>query len=300
MLHPLSPSTDLLDLINLTPLMARTEGCAEVIIGLIDGPVALDHPALAPKRVRVLDDDAGGACNLATSAACRHGTLVAGVLVARRETGAAAVCPGCTLLVRPIFTESQKVMDDQPAASPGDLAVAIRDCIAAGATIINISAALLQPSLNGERALQEALDLAARRGVIVAVAAGNQGAVGGTAITRHPWAIAVAACDERGKLLSYTNLGGAIGRRGLLAPGKEIAGLDSAGGVASFSGTSAATPLVTGTAALLRSEFPRATGAQIRMALAHSSGPRRASVVPPLVNAWGAYLALAHTQRRVA
>jgi hypothetical protein len=34
-----------LDLVKLTPLMARTSGRPEVLVGLIDGPVARDHAA---------------------------------------------------------------------------------------------------------------------------------------------------------------------------------------------------------------------------------------------------------------
>lgn len=288
---------DPLDVVNLTPLMARTEGDPRVRIGLIDGPVAVDHPGLAQERVRPLDG--GGACTVANSAACRHGTLVAGVLAARRGAGAAAICPGCALLVRPIFAEAQPMLDDQPAASPTDLAAALRDCIAAGAWIVNLSAALVQLSLNGERDLQEALDAAARRGVMVVAAAGNQGAVGGTAITRHPWVVPVAACDERGHPLIYTNLSASIGQRGLLAPGQGVVGLDATGGLGQLQGTSAATPLVAGAAALLWSQFPRASAAQVRAALTHSAGPRR-SVVPPLLDAGAAYRMLAHTHQGVA
>ena len=289
---------DPLDLVNLAPLMARTEGASSVVVALIDGPVALDHAALPRERVRTLGG-AGGVCTVANSAACRHGTLVAGVLAARRGTGAAAICPGCTLLVRPIFTESQATLDDQPAATPVDLAAAVRDCIASGAWIVNLSAALVQPSLNDERALQDVLDSAARRGVLIVAAAGNQGAVGGTAITRHPWVIAVAACDERGRPLAYTNLSASIGQRGLLAPGQGVVGLDATGGAASVHGTSAATPLVAGAAALLWSEFPRASAAQVRLALVQSAGSRR-SVVPPLLDAGAAYRALATSYQGVA
>lgn len=285
-------------LVNLAPLMARTEGAPGVSVALVDGPVAVDHAALPHERVRTLGD-ASGTCAVANSAACRHGTLVAGVLAARRGTGAAALCPGCTLLVRPIFAEAQPVADDQPAASPSDLAAALRDCLAAGAWIVNLSAALVQPSLNGERALQEALDAAARRGTLIIAAAGNQGAVGGTAITRHPWVLPVAACDGQGRPLAYTNLSASIGRRGLLSPGQGVTGLDAAGGVGHLHGTSAATPVVAGAAALLWSEFPRASAAQVRLALTQSAGPRR-SVVPPLLNAGAAYRMLANSQKGVA
>jgi subtilisin family serine protease len=54
-------------------------------------------------------------------------------------------------------------------------------------------------------------------------------------------------------------------------------------------GTSAATPLVTGTIALLWSEFPAVTAAEVRHAVTHASAPRRPTVVPPVLDAWGAY-----------
>ena len=75
------------------------------------------------------------------------------------------------------------------------LAAAIIECIDAGARVINLSLALAQPSTNGEQSLEEALNQAVKRGVIVVAAAGNQGTLGSSAITRHPWVIPVVACD---------------------------------------------------------------------------------------------------------
>jgi hypothetical protein len=43
---------DPLDLVKLTALMERTGGSPEVTIGLIDGPVAMDHPELASQPIR--------------------------------------------------------------------------------------------------------------------------------------------------------------------------------------------------------------------------------------------------------
>ena len=169
---------DPLALVGLPLLMARTHGLSEIVIGLIDGPVAIDHPDLDHEHIRVLNNGANGACTIANSAACRHGTLVAGVLAARRGSGATAICPGCTLLVRPIFAESRPFIGEMPAASPDELVEALRDCIRSGVRIINLSAALVQPSLNGERRLTEVLDEAARRDVLVVAAAGNQGSCG--------------------------------------------------------------------------------------------------------------------------
>ena len=95
--------------------------------------------------------------------------------------------------MRPIFAETTAANGEMPSATPEELAQAILDCIDAGARVLNVSAALAQPSIKNERALEEALDQAARRGVIVIAAAGNQGTLGSTAITCHPWVIPVVA-----------------------------------------------------------------------------------------------------------
>src|SRR5262249_15856389 len=157
------------------------------------GPVVLDHPDLASDRIHELPGRAPATCSVAGSVACMHGTFVAGMLSATRASEAPAICPNCTILVRPIFAESANDRGPMPIATPAGLAVAIVCCVNAGAHVINISAALVRPSVPGERALDEALDHAARRGVIAVVAAGNQGALGSTALTRHPWVIPVAA-----------------------------------------------------------------------------------------------------------
>ena len=71
-----------------------------------------------------------------------HGTFVAGILSARRGSAAPSICPDCTLVVRPIFPESGGKRDGAPSASPRELARAIRDCIAAGSHVVNLSAAI--------------------------------------------------------------------------------------------------------------------------------------------------------------
>ena len=57
-------------------------------------------------------------------------------------------------------------------------------------------------------------------------------------------------------------------------------------------------PFVTGTIALLWSEFPAATAAQIKLAVSQVSARRRASVVPPLLDAAAAYQNLATANAR--
>lgn len=284
-----------LDLVKLTALMERTSGSPEVKIGLIDGPVATQHADLAGIQVREIPGNSGVACTQAGSAACLHGTFVAGILSATRSSPAPAICPDCTLLMRPIFTERTSGRELMPSTTPQELAAAISECIDAGARVINLSLALAQPSIKGEQSLEEALNQAVTRGVIVVAAAGNQGTLGSSAITRHPWVIPVVACDLAGRPMNESNLGGSIGRRGLRAPGDGVTSLGAEGQPLTLGGTSVAAPFVTGTVALLWSEFPAATAAQVKLAVTQASTRRRASVVPPLLDAAAAYRTLSMT-----
>jgi subtilisin family serine protease len=277
-----------MELVKLAALMERSNGRAEVKIGLIDGPVALDHPDLSDATIHLVPGTTNGMCSQADSTARLHGTFVAGILSAKRGSAAPAICPGCTLLVRPIFADAAATNREMPRATPEELARAICDCIAAGAGVLNVSAALAQPSINNDPVLEDALDHAIRRRVLVVVAAGNQGALGSTAITRHPWVIPVVAYDNQGRLLMESNFGPSIGKRGLGAPGDRITSLGTKVKTLTSSGTSAAAPFVTGTIALLWSLFPQATTAHMKQAITQASS-RRAAITPPLLDAWGAY-----------
>jgi subtilisin family serine protease len=288
-----------LELVKLTALMERTSGSPEVKIGLIDGPVVVQHADLAGEHRREILRNNEATCTQANSMACLHGTFIAGILCAKRNSPAPAICPNCTLLIRPIFAETTSDRKYMPSATPLELAAAIIECIDIGARVINLSLALAQPSTKGEQALEEALNQAVRSGVIVVAAAGNQGTLGGSAITRHRWVIPVVACDLRGRPMNESNLGSSIGRRGLRAPGDSITSLGAEGQSLTLGGTSVAVPFVTGTIALLWSEFPAATAAQIKLAISQTSARRRASIVPPLLDAATAYQSLltANTRR---
>lgn len=278
-----------LDLIKLTALMERTSGRPEVKIGLIDGPVLTQHPDLPSQHLRELSGHNGSTCMQAKSAACLHGTFVAGILSAKRASPTPAICPDCTLLIRPIFPEGTSGSEHMPSTTPQELATAILDCLDSGARVLNLSLALAHPSTKGEQELEEALNQSAKRGVLIVAAAGNQGTLGSSAITRHPWVIPVVACDLQGRPLNESNLGSSIGRHGLSAPGAGITSLGTEGQPLTLGGTSVAVPFVTGAIALLWSEFPAASAAQIMLAVTQAYQPRRASVVPPILNGEAAY-----------
>lgn len=287
-----------LDLVGLTALMRVSTGRPEVAIGLIDGPVATAHADLAGSPIREIPGTASGVPAKPNSIASLHGTFVAGMLAAKRGSAAPAICPDCALMSYPIF-EDPPDNKEMPSATPEDLAAAILACVGAGARILNMSLALMRSSAKAGRALEEALDQAARKGVIIVAAAGNQGTVGGTIITRHPWVVAVAACDAEGRPTRESNLGHSMGRRGLMAPGDRITSLGPDGQPVTLGGTSVAAPFVTGALALLWSEFPAATGAEVKAAVTQAVASRRATVTPPLMDAWAAHSFLnAHSKRR--
>src|SRR5215469_15855127 len=108
----------LLDLVRLPALMERTEGRPEIAVASVDGPVALNHPDLAGAHIRGLPGNPKRACSISDSVACMHGTFVAGILAARRGSVAPAICPGCTLFLRPIFAEALNGNMQIPSATP--------------------------------------------------------------------------------------------------------------------------------------------------------------------------------------
>ena len=96
--------------------------------------------------------------------------------------------------------------------------------------------------------------------------------------------------------MDLSNLGSSIGRRGLGAPGEAVTSLGPIAQPLTLDGTSAATPFVTGAAALLWSEFPNASAAEVRSAVTKAVARRRTGIVPPLLNAWAGYEAMSQAR----
>ena len=113
--------------------MNTTKGSSRINIGLIDGPVAINHPDLNTKNIIQIKGKQSGTCSVTDSIACNHGTFIAGILKANR-----GICP-TTLSLRPIFSEHTIKSDSIPFTTPNELAVAILDCIDAGATYNNLT-----------------------------------------------------------------------------------------------------------------------------------------------------------------
>lgn len=290
--------------------MEISSGSPHVVIGVIDGPVYLDHPSFKDSRIRAIDETQLARCKSSNSVACMHGTLVTGILSGKRgsdkESAPIGICPGCELIICPIFEEVPSNYKERPrmfypTSTPEGLAAAIIQTINAGARIINMSLGLSSSfsSLKLYRPLEEAYAYALQKEVILVVAAGNQGTIGSnTALFEHPWIVPVAACDEQGMLAPGSNYGPSIGNRGIMAPGTNIISTSPDGFYAKRSGTSIATPFVTGTVALLMSIFPDATSEKIIQSITTRYLHHRKSIVPSLLDAEAALASLKGSLRK--
>ncbi|HZB16418.1 MAG TPA: S8 family serine peptidase, partial [Nitrososphaeraceae archaeon] len=102
---------DPLNQTGLQSLMNVSTGDPDVVIGIIDGPVDLNHSALQTSNIKTVRNSQVGACKNATSIACSHGTFIAGILCARRGLPAPAICPNCKIILNPIFRESDNIIE---------------------------------------------------------------------------------------------------------------------------------------------------------------------------------------------
>ncbi|MDA5281080.1 S8 family serine peptidase [Streptomyces sp. Isolate_45] len=268
--------------------MARSAGAADLRVGLVDGPVMVSHPGLSrariewfcPRDVAELDAD---------DVAALHATSTAGVLVAERGSGALGICPGVTLVTRSIFRSP--TARSAGSATWVELADALVELADAGARIVNMSLSLESGMSKGHHTVKDALDYVAAHGVIVVAAAGNDGAIDGTVVTRHRSVLPVVTYNLQGWPGRMTNIGRSIGQRGIGVVADGLMSLGPGGRARPYGGTSAAAAVVTGAAALIWSELPKTSPEELISAM-KGNPSRRTSVVPPLMNAWQAFESL--------
>ncbi|MFE3765079.1 S8 family serine peptidase, partial [Streptomyces sp. NPDC059104] len=219
-------------------------GDPRVCVALLDGPVDLSHPCFAGADLTRLDtlvqEPAG------QGPMSRHGTHVAGLIFGGPGTSVAGLAPRCRGLLLPVFRD-----DGNGRVPQLDLARAIERAVEEGAHVINISGGERAPDGQADPLLDRALRLCEDRGVLVVSAAGNDGADTVQVPAAVPSVLAVGAAAADGRPLDISNWGAAYRTHGILAPGQDIESAAPGGGLASLTGSSFATPLVTGTAALL-------------------------------------------------
>lgn len=252
-----------------------------VKIAVLDTGVDTTHPDL---KTQVIAEK-----NFTTAADVKdrhgHGTHVASIAAG---TGAKAgayrgVAPGATLL-------SGKVLDDRGGGDDSTVIAGIDWAVQQGADIVNLS--LGGRDFPGVDALEAQVNqVSADRGVLFAVAAGNDGPYGLNSPGTADAALTVGAVDDTDGLAGFSSVGPRLGdgaiKPDVTGPGVDITAAAAPGsvieqstgqqpdGYLTISGTSMATPHVAGAAALLKQRHPHWTDRELKAALTGStkSGP---------------------------
>jgi RHS repeat-associated protein len=255
--------------INVGTAWSKTTGSRSTIVAVIDSGIDFTHPDLTNNQwlnpAPGANGDLFGWDFVANSAAIKdeqgHGTAVAGIIAAEGNNSV-----GTTGVMWRAGLMSLRVLDNTGNGDVANAIEAIDYAIVHGAHVINISWGTTGESV----ALKEALERAIRRNVVVVCSAGN----GGRDLADGPYypasfslqgLIDVAASDNFDRLASWSNW--EAGNVTVAAPGVNILTTQMGGSYSNVNGTSAAAPLVSGIAGLLKTILPQANAQLISRAL---------------------------------
>lgn len=167
-----------------------------------------------------------------------HGTHVAGIIAAENNgIGVVGVAPSASLY-------AVKVLDRSGSGSLSTVIAGIDWSVVNGMQIITMS---LGTSADFQ-SLHDAVDNAYNRGIVIVAAAGNDKGGKINYPAAYSSVIAVTATDINNNLASFSNVGP---EAEIAAPGVSIYSTYKGGSYATLSGTSMATPHVTGTVGLM-------------------------------------------------
>lgn len=209
-------------------------------VGIIDTGVCLTHPDLKGRikdGMNFTDEDRGSFCDYSG-----HGTHVSGIVAAERNgAGVVGVAPRSELYIAKAFDKSGKT--SYPAIEKSLLYLADR-----GVDVINMSFS----SPNASLRYSEAIRAIKRMGITMICAAGNEGA---QSTMGYPASfaetIAVSAVDINKHIADFNSKGSAAE---IAAAGINIYSTYLNNGYATLSGTSMATPIITGAVAILQAK----------------------------------------------
>jgi len=231
-----------------------------------------------------------------------HGTHVAGIVGAVRNNneGMDGVADNVQLMTLKVNGNIRELRDKS-------LADAIRFAVDHGAKVINIS--MGKPYTWNKKAVDEAVNYAMKKDVMIIHAAGNTGEnidiadnfpnkrYADSTGQANGW-IEVGASDKKGNAADFSNYGKV--NVDVFAPGVDIYSTIPGNKYESWSGTSMAAPMVAGLAALIRGYNPKLTAVQVKDIIMQSVVKRDAlkdkCVSGGIVNAYNA-LKLAATYK---
>ena len=257
--------------------------------GIADNPAAFGGRVKA--RVDLVDPD-----QPAPGDPAGHGTHIAGIVAASRGFASPGIAPDASLV-------SVRVLDPNGHSRISTIILGLEWVVAHKASlgIRVVVMALGAPAVAGYRddPLASAAELAWRSGLVLVVAAGNNGPGAGTIQTPgiDPLVLTVGASDDSGTaspaddvLPTWTSVGptsDGLAKPDLVAPGRKIVSVRVPGSTLDlqspthiegpstirFSGTSEATAVAGGAAALLLQQRPELTPDQTKALLTQGARP---------------------------
>ncbi|SDI03096.1 subtilisin [Alteribacillus persepolensis] len=227
---------------------------ADVDVAVIDTGISTSHPSLevedgyaAVDYTDSYDDDNG------------HGTHAAGIIGANQpQSGLMGVAPRADLY-------AVKVLDDSGNGSITQILDGLEWAMEQDVDVINMSFGTLTDS----RPLEAMLDDAYRDGIIITAASGNRGE-GDTSSgrveypARYGSVVAVSAVDQQKERAYFSASGKTVE---IAAPGVDIVSTYKDNTYGPLSGTSMATPFVSGALAILKEAYPEHTPDELRSML---------------------------------
>ncbi|QFS48021.1 S8 family peptidase [Nostoc sphaeroides] len=193
-----------------------------------------------------------------------HGTHVSGTIAGENNNyGVTGIAYNAKIM--PV-----KVLDSSGAGSYSSISKGIRYAVDNGANVINLSLG----GTSSNRTLESAINYASSKGVIVVMAAGNNGDSSPAYPARYASksGIAVGAVDKNNNLADFSNRSGTNEISYVTAPGVEVYSSVPNNQYATYSGTSMAAPHVAGIVALMLSANPNLTDAQVRQIVTETAG----------------------------
>ena len=251
---------------GLEALRTLANGGAGLTVAVIDGPVDLDHPVFEGADLRMASGSTRWPARPGNRMA-EHGTMVASILFGQPGSAVEGVCPCARGVVVPVY-------DISTGRAPQlEIARAIELAIDEGADIINFSGGQYSDTGDADQWLSAAVRRCAEAGVLLVAAAGNDGCECLHVPAAASTALAVGAVDDSGMPMDFSNYGDGYTCNGITAPGEDILGAVPGGAVERMSGTSFATPLVAGVAALLMAARPGIGAVNVRDFLLQGAAP---------------------------
>lgn len=235
-----------------------TQG-AGVIIAILDSGVDGSHPDLLPNLVAGYNVYDG---NTNTADVCGHGTAVAGTAAASGNNGVGVAGVAGQAKIMPVRIAYFDTTSNSCYAYYSTIASGVTYAADHGARIANASYA----GVAGSAAIQSAAQYLKNKGGLLFVSAGNAGIDENLPATTS--LIAVSATDSSDAKASWSSYGSFVV---LSAPGAGIWTTSRGGAYQAWNGTSFASPVAAGVAALMMAAKPSLDSATVEQLLFSSA-----------------------------